>query len=126
VLCLGKEVSSLFSDALPILVSAKCDISKGEGINVSSVTGEGIEELKKAISAKISERAAADGIGLQRNSESADVLIRALEEIRTIPTDLVLAGNAIRRVCILIGEMVGKVYTENLLDNLFSRFCVGK
>jgi tRNA modification GTPase len=126
VLCLGKEVSSLFSEALPILVSAKCDISKGEGINVSSVTGEGIQELKKAISAKISERAATDGIGAQRNIESADVLIRALEEIRTIPTDLVLAGNAIRRVCILIGEMVGKVYTENLLDNLFSRFCVGK
>jgi tRNA modification GTPase len=126
VLCLGKEVSSLFSEALPILVSAKCDISRGEGINVSSVTGEGIQELKKAISAKISERAATDGIGAQRNIESADVLIRALEEIRTIPTDLVLAGNAIRRVCILIGEMVGKVYTENLLDNLFSRFCVGK
>ena len=40
--------------------------------------------------------------------------------------DLVLAGNAVRGVAERLGELVGATYSADLLDNLFSRFCVGK
>jgi tRNA U34 5-carboxymethylaminomethyl modifying GTPase MnmE/TrmE len=38
----------------------------------------------------------------------------------------VLAANALRQVAQSIGEMIGKTYSEDLLNSLFSRFCVGK
>lgn len=37
-----------------------------------------------------------------------------------------LAANALRVAAQSIGEIIGKTYSEDLLDSLFSRFCVGK
>ena len=40
--------------------------------------------------------------------------------------DPVLAANALRQAAEAIGRIVGKTYSDDLLDELFSRFCVGK
>ena len=40
--------------------------------------------------------------------------------------DLVLAANELRAAAEAIGRVLGKVYSDDLLDALFSRFCVGK
>ena len=40
--------------------------------------------------------------------------------------DPVLAANALRTAAEAIGEILGKTYSSDLLDALFSRFCVGK
>ena len=32
----------------------------------------------------------------------------------------------LRETLAQLGEMVGAVYTEDLLDRIFSRFCIGK
>jgi len=59
---------------------------------------------------------------LRRAREGAS---RALEALRTnltlelIAMDLRIAANA-------VGEIVGKTATEDLLDSIFSQFCIGK
>ena len=40
--------------------------------------------------------------------------------------DPVLAANAARDAAARLGAAVGAEYSEDLLENLFSRFCVGK
>ena len=40
--------------------------------------------------------------------------------------DLVLTANAVRAAAERLGAAIGVTYSSNLLDNLFSRFCVGK
>ena len=40
--------------------------------------------------------------------------------------DLVLVGNAVRTAAERLGALIGATYSSDLLDRLFSRFCVGK
>jgi tRNA U34 5-carboxymethylaminomethyl modifying GTPase MnmE/TrmE len=40
--------------------------------------------------------------------------------------DLVLLANAVRAAAERLGAAVGATYSADMLDNLFSRFCIGK
>ena len=40
--------------------------------------------------------------------------------------DLVLLANEMRNIAARLGSLVGAEYSSDLLENLFSRFCVGK
>ena len=40
--------------------------------------------------------------------------------------DLVLAANGVRDAASRLGALVGAEYSEDMLEALFSRFCVGK
>ena len=120
-----------------LAVTSKCDLGRGEGLNVSAKTGEGLDALRRAIVAALESRLetadadAADG-GLSAAATSALSAARAAIDARIpppsagLPLDLVLAGNAMRMAAEQVGSLVGAVYSEDLLDNLFSRFCVGK
>ena len=116
-----------------IAVTSKCDLGRGEGLNVSAKTGEGLDELKRTIVARLeaaAERsdAAADGdvqlpVLLEAQALLADFQ-SSIADFRVF--DLVLAGNVVRAVAEKLGALVGTTYSADLLDRLFSRFCVGK
>ena len=138
--------------SLLISVHAKCDLGRGDGLNVSAKTGEGLMELKRAIVAALEARAAS--AAAESSSDTPDDRTLAVlydaraclapfldgrpvlcgARARVEPPlctggqalDLVLAGNAVRGVAERLGELVGATYSADLLDNLFSRFCVGK
>ena len=126
VLALGDcpSVSRLSSFVLPL--HPKCDLGSGEGLNVSAKTGEGLEELKRAIVAKLEEKVRADDCGdvpegdVAAYQETLALLGGGREE------DLVLLANAVRGAAERLGAAVGATYSSDMLDNLFSRFCVGK
>jgi tRNA modification GTPase len=60
-------------------------------------------------------------------ARQTDLLAKALAALEgTDPADPVLAANSLRIAAQSIGEIIGKTYSEDLLDSLFSRFCVGK
>ncbi len=42
------------------------------------------------------------------------------------PESVVLAANLIRAVLEKLGQLTGRVYHDELLDSIFSRFCIGK
>ena len=108
---------------------AKCDLGPGDGLPVSVVTGEGLPELRAAIAARL-ERLAAKGI----EANGADVTTRQKEQleiaaaalVRADVRDLVVAANELRTAAEALGRILGKVYSSDLLDSIFSRFCVGK
>ena len=116
-----------------IPVHPKCDLGRGEGLNVSAKTGEGLEELKRAIVTKLEEKVAAADAAEPSSGELSG-LYAALAPLTSLaagltspgPCDLVLAANGLRSVAERLGSLVGAVYSDDLLDHLFSRFCVGK
>jgi len=114
-----------------INVTSKCDIAHGNGLNVSSVTGEGLAELKAEIAGRL-EALAERGADSAERGDGDEVLCalvearRILEEASYVSDDLVLVGNAVRRAASRLGVFLGLEYTDDLLDRLFSRFCVGK
>ena len=103
-----------------VVIHAKCDLSRGCGINVSAKTGEGLETLKAALVERVSK------LDFGGADTKADALISAKSLLPADCSDLVIAGNAMRQVCDRLGESIGASYSEDLLDRLFSRFCVGK
>jgi tRNA modification GTPase len=123
-----------FSDVIQeklINVTSKCDIAHGDGLNVSSITGEGLDNLKAEIVRRLESLAerGADSAERGDGDEALCALVEArriLEEASDVADDLVLAGNAVRRAASRLGVFFGLEYTDDLLDRIFSRFCVGK
>ena len=119
-------------DLRPLMLHPKCDLGRGEGLNVSAKTGEGLADLKRAIVEKLEARAEALGeaggdADLAALQEALAALDGGLEtEDGRRAADLVLLANAVRNVAGRLGAAIGATYSSDLLENLFSRFCVGK
>ena len=111
-----------------IPLHAKCDLGRGEGLNVSAKTGEGLDALKRAIVAKLEASfvASAASVDDRRLSVLLDVSSTLSPLIPPPSSDPVLLGNAVRSAAERLGSLVGATYSADLLENLFSRFCVGK
>jgi tRNA modification GTPase len=112
---------------------ASTDHSALAAIRVSCLTGEGIEALKDAIKELVwSGEIKAEMLQVAINSRHQDALGRArVAASRTVealrvdrPLDLVALD--LRIAVNAVGEIVGKTTTEDLLDMIFSQFCIGK
>ena len=96
---------------------------------MSSKTGEGLDALRGAIAAELARRAdegRADSAGEGFSGGDAAALARARAALAAPSRDLVLLANALRGAAGALGEATGAEYSADLLDALFSRFCVGK
>lgn len=112
-------------DARVIGVSPKCDLARGPWLNVSAKTGEGLDDLRREIVRRLERRA--DALPDATGDPAPAALREALAVLPTpLPGDMVLLANAVRGVAQRLGESIGATYSSDLLDNLFSRFCVGK
>jgi len=115
-----------------IRIHSKCDLGRGEGLNVSAKTGEGLDALRAAIAAALEKRAAeADESGAALTDRQAETLAHAARSLVSgaealAAGDIVLAANAVREASETLGALIGKTYADDLLDAVFSRFCVGK
>ncbi len=105
-------------------------------IPVSSKTGEGLDALRGAIAAELARRAdesRTDSAGGDRAEGDAAALAEARAALAAVLSgdspplsDLVLLANALRLATETLGAAIGAEYSSDLLDSLFSRFCVGK
>ncbi len=102
-------------------------------VDVSCVSGQGIEALKDAIKELVwSGEIKAEMLQVMINSRHQDSLNRArtavqqtIDALRADAT-LELAAMDLRIAVNAVGEIVGKTATEDLLDSIFSQFCIGK
>jgi len=102
-------------------------------VDVCCLSGQGIEALKDAIKELAwSGEIRAEMLQVMINSRHQDALNRArastqmtLDALRGDAT-LELAAMDLRIAVNAVGEIVGKTATEDLLDSIFSQFCIGK
>ena len=102
-------------------------------VDVCCLTGQGIEPLKDALKQLVwSGEIKAEMLQVMINSRHQDALSRArAAALRTL--DALRAGHTLELVALdlriavnAVGEVVGKTATEDLLDTIFSQFCIGK
>ncbi|MFN0140085.1 MAG: tRNA uridine-5-carboxymethylaminomethyl(34) synthesis GTPase MnmE [Pyrinomonadaceae bacterium] len=101
-------------------------------VSTSAKTGEGLDELKRAIIAPFSADDVNTSGFLVTDARHHDLLVRAKTEIensmenldREMSEEIVLIGlhNALR----YLGEITGETTTEDMLTRIFSTFCIGK
>lgn len=102
-------------------------------VDISCSTGAGLEELKNAIKNVVwSGEIKSEMLQVMINSRHQEALQRArtatertATALRTNAT-LELAALDLRIAVNAIGEIVGKTSTDDLLDSIFSQFCLGK
>ena len=102
-------------------------------VEISCATGAGVEQLKDAIKELVwSGEIKTEMLQVMINSRHQDALNRArsaaartLTALRAGHT-LELAALDLRIAVNAVGEIVGKTTTEDLLDVIFSKFCIGK
>ena len=114
------EIGNLKSEIVPV-------------VDLCSLSGSGIEQLKDAIKSLVWSGAVTNEMAqvtinsrhqdaLRRGREAVQLALDALRadaSLEFVALDLRIGANA-------VGEVVGKTTTEDLLDSIFSTFCLGK
>ena len=102
-------------------------------VRLSATTGRGIELLETAIRQTVWEGKVRMSEGsFVTNVRHEEALSRSLKAVQTavgalsrqLPPEVVAVD--LREALEGLGEVVGEVFTEDLLDKIFSQFCIGK
>ena len=95
---------------------------------VSAKTGAGIDELIQYLKAKAREATANGGEMLPVRLRHVELLRQASKSITNASTEalLELQAEELRRAGDAVARISGKIDAEDLLDVIFSRFCIGK
>jgi tRNA modification GTPase len=118
-------------------VLTKSDLSPGapiptDAIATSAATGEGIDRLRLAIASTVREAHREDDLATTTGARCRDSLARARDALALAAESLVLgAGDELvavdlRQAIDELGKVVGAVVTDDILDRIFRRFCIGK
>ncbi|GHC51700.1 tRNA uridine-5-carboxymethylaminomethyl(34) synthesis GTPase MnmE [Neogemmobacter tilapiae] len=114
-----------------ILARAKADVTKGEGLAVSGLTGLGISDLVRRIAEELEQRAA--GAGTTTRERHRVAMLRAVGALESAQNAIwagqgraELIADDLRQGLRALESLVGKVDVEDYLDEIFSSFCIGK
>lgn len=114
-----------------IFVRGKADLLKGKHRAVSGLTGEGVDDLLAEIAVRLGPRVAAASL-LSRERH-----VRAIKRARSALQSAAIAlecgedrmefvAAEVRLGVGALESLIGRVDVEDLLDDIFARFCLGK
>ena len=135
-----------WKDRSVVLVVSKVDLGVGSGVRdarkvagpagqkvvkVSSVTGDGLDVLKRTV-AGFFESGAGVGDIVPGSARQVDCVRRALDSVSEAMSELEegwtddVVALSVERGAKALAELTGRDVPEAALDRVFSRFCVGK
>ena len=129
-----KKIYELVKDKNHIVIANKCDISTErteDTIYLSALTGEGVQELKQTLTSKVCD-IEPENLEFVTNSRQQVCLSRA----RASLDQALLASNIhelqdlisidVKASLLALDELTGELITDEILDNIFDHFCIGK
>ena len=135
-----EKIYELVKDKNHIVIANKCDQvlprPAGEGwgegaVSLSALTGEGVQELKRTLTSKVCD-IEPDSLEFVTNSRQQTCLSRA----RASLDQALLASNIhelqdlisidVKASLLALDELTGELITDDILDNIFDHFCIGK
>jgi tRNA modification GTPase len=133
-LCAGKPTIRVLNKTdLPARMKLPANLPKCLTVPVCCLTAEGLDTLREHLERiALAENPSADSIDVTVNERQADSIHRALiyltESSDSIQHDapLEVVAQTLREALSAVGEVSGKTATENLLERIFSTFCIGK
>lgn len=128
---LGEPLPASAGDT--IVVRTKADLVptiRHEPRTVSVSTGEGVNELKSFLIERVQSLArpplASSQSRCRHHVEAAKSALQRAFELNERREPMELLALELRAALDQIGEMTGAIYTNDLLDRVFGRFCIGK
>ena len=124
----GNEIVVLNKSDLP----AHKDWKDFDALQISCATGEGLEELQTEIFSRIGKQNLRPENALAINLRHRDCLRRAQEALGRVREGLGQGVSAeylavdLNEALRAVGEVIGAVGVEQILDSLFGQFCIGK
>ena len=129
-----KEVLELLKDKKHIVIANKADLisaQKDDVLYISALTGEGVAELKNTLKSKVCD-IEPENLDFVTNTRQQECLKKAkmsleqallaaqLNELQ----DLISID--VKSSILALDELTGELITDNILDNIFEHFCIGK
>jgi tRNA modification GTPase len=115
-----------------IVVANKLDLASrrdiGDAIGVSALTGQGLERLSDALIAagrRLTARTGPPPLTRPRHRAALEAALAALTRAMAEPSEE-LRGEELRIALRMIGRVTGRWGVEEILGEIFSRFCIGK
>lgn len=114
-------------------LETKLNLPKENTVSISIKNNVGIDEIKNQISKMYNlDKIATQDMTYLSNARSISLLKQALNKIeecldnidKEVPIDIVEID--LKECWSLLGEIIGATYTDELIDEIFSRFCLGK
>lgn len=127
------------ADVLP--VTNKCDLARTIAqhanspatqaeMQISTRTGQGLSDLADRIARRARDQLGDTAEVVPSRMRHAELLSRAanhFECFRSAPAaELELRAEDLRLAAVAIGRLTGRIDVEDVLDQIFSRFCIGK
>ena len=129
-----EKIYGLVKDKNHIVIANKCDLvaeRESEKVYLSALTGEGVQELKQTLTKKVCD-IEPDDLEFVTNKRQQTCLSRAKASI----DQALLAANIqelqdlisidVKSAILALDEITGELITDDILDNIFDHFCIGK
>ncbi|WP_146347668.1 tRNA uridine-5-carboxymethylaminomethyl(34) synthesis GTPase MnmE [Falsiphaeobacter marinintestinus] len=114
-----------------IVLRPKADQRPDTDASISGKTGQGVDQLIERIGAVLSDRCSGAGLATRERhrlamKKSGDALEGTRRVLETGPDQYDIAAEELRTAIRALEALVGRIDVENLLDEIFSSFCLGK
>lgn len=133
-----EEILELIKDKSHVRIANKADLQSApatingeEQIQLSTFTKQGLEDLKTKIKQFVGEKSLED-LEFTTNSRQQDCLGKAKESLNQalLATQLNqlqdLISIDVKTALLYLDEITGEVITDEILNNIFDNFCIGK
>ena len=120
------------SDAAGSAAQARLIASGTPGVVISAKTGAGLQALREQLLRVVGWQSAPEGVFMARErhvralAEVEVQLLRAAAQLRATQPALDLLAEDLRQAQRYLGDITGQFTSDDLLGEIFSRFCIGK
>lgn len=129
-----EEIYDLVKNKTHLVVANKCDLISGREADkfyISTKTGEGVAQLREQIKTKVCDFSLED-TEYVTNERQVDCLkkcreslVVALEAARVNELQDLISID-LKSALLYLDEITGEVITDDILNNIFDHFCIGK
>ncbi len=134
---LYNQILGLTSEERVVKILNKIDIAVDESfdsdIKISALTGKGIDNLFKLLKEKaVGSKSYSEKTAIVTNQRHFNSLQKAKENLQNAQNSISqkMTGEFIsvdlRNAESALGEIIGKVTSDDILNNIFAKFCIGK
>ncbi len=129
-----KEIYELIKNKPHLEVANKCDLidrKSEDKIYISTKTGEGISELRELIKSKVCDFSIEDTEYITNERQvdclekCKESLTNALEAAKRFELQDLISID-LKSALLFLDEITGEVITDDILNNIFDHFCIGK
>ena len=103
-----------------------------EGVMISAKTGHGLQALREQLLRTVGWQSAPEGVFMARErhvralAKVSEQLVRASSQLQLSSPALDLLAEDLRQAQLHLSDITGKFTPDDLLGEIFSKFCIGK